>query len=91
MFTNGDAIRFVVLFEVDGLAQGGVNILIPKGDRLLADIVSSFFESKSERGQQLCLDRIMKPVGGGLCLSVCLKKRMDQGKKLHVIDISTKT
>jgi hypothetical protein len=91
MFTNGDAIKFVVLFEVDGLAQAGVNILIPKGDRLLEDIVSSFFESKSERGQQLCLDRITKPVGGGLCLSVCLKKRMDKGKKQHVIDISTKT
>ena len=90
MFGNGDTIRFVVLFEVDSLEQAGVNILIPVGDRSLEEIVTFFSESKSESRQQLCLDRITKPVGGGLCLSVCLRKRMDQGEKLYVIDITTR-
>ena len=90
MFGNGDTIRFVVLFEIDGLEQAGVNVLIPVGDRSLEEIVTNFSESKSESRQPLCLDRITKPVGDGLCLSVCLRKQMDQGEKLYVIDITTR-
>jgi hypothetical protein len=90
MFENGDTTRFVILFEVDSLEQVGVNILILVEDRLLEDIVTSFSKSKSENAQQLCLDRITKLVEGGLCLSVCLRKRMDQGEKLYVIDITAR-
>jgi hypothetical protein len=64
--------------------------LVPAGDRPLEEIVHSFSESKSEGEPQLCLDRISKPVGDGLCLSVCLKKKMDRGEKQYVIDITTR-
>jgi hypothetical protein len=90
MFQNNDSIRFVVIFEIDSRDQAGVNILVPVGDRPLEEIVKPFSESKSESKQQLCLDRITKLVGGGQCLSVCLRKKMDLGKKLYVIDITTR-
>jgi hypothetical protein len=75
-------------FEVDSLEQTGVNILIPAGDQSLEYIVTSFSESKLESKQQLCLDRITKPIRGGQYLSVCLRKKMNQGKKLYVVDIT---
>jgi hypothetical protein len=92
MFLNNNdhSIKFVVLFEIDSRDQAGVNILVPAGDRLLEEIVQSFSESKSEGEPQFCLDRINKPVGGGLCLSVCLRKKMDRGEKQYVIDITTR-
>lgn len=89
MFGNADAIRFVVLFEVDSLEQAGVNIVIPAGNQSLEDIVTSFSESKSESKQPLCLDRITKPVKGGQHLSVSLRKKINQGEKLYVLDIAT--
>jgi hypothetical protein len=88
MFGNGDTSRFMVLFEVDSLEQAGVNILIPAGDQSLEDIVTSFSESKLESKQQLCLDRITKPIRGVQYLSVCLRKKMNQGEKLYVVDIT---
>ena len=92
MFLNNNdhSIKFVVLFEIDSRDQAGVNILIPAGDVPLEEIVQSFSESKSEGEPQLCLDRISRPVGDGLCLLVCLRKKMDQGEKQHVIDITTR-
>ena len=88
MFGNSDTIRFVVLFEIDSLEQAGVNILIPAGDQSLEDIVTSFSESKLESKQQLCLDRITKPIRGVQYLSVCLRKKMSKGEKLYVVDIT---
>ena len=90
MFQNDDWIRFVVIFEINFHGQVGVNILVPVGDRSLEEIAKTFSERKSEIKQQLYLDRITKPVGGGLCLSVCLRKKKDHGIKLYVIEITTK-
>jgi hypothetical protein len=93
MFENGENVRFAVVFEIDNLGQAGVSVLLAIGNRSLDEIVTSPSEKEFESDhKKRCLDRIKKPVGEGLSLSVCLKKTMDQGTKLYVIDISvTKT
>jgi hypothetical protein len=90
MFRKSDTDIFAVIFEIDSFEQACVNILLPVGVQTLDEIITSFSKSKSGSTQQLCLDRLTKPIGGGTCLSVCLSKRKDQGQKLYVIDITMK-
>jgi hypothetical protein len=91
MFEKDSTIRFAVLFEVDGLEQAGVDILTPVADLPLEEIVTSFSHGKSGSSQQLCRNRITKPVSSGFYVSVSLRKRRIHGQKLYVIDITAKT
>jgi hypothetical protein len=88
MFTRNTIERFVLNIYTEHHGLAGVNVLVPERDQSLEDVLPIYFKTQSERERQQYLDRITKPIGAGLSVSVSLRRKSAMGIKFFAVSIT---
>jgi hypothetical protein len=89
VFVKNTGERIFLFIHTDSGHQCGVNILVLDRDQPVKDMFKSCLTREPETGARIYLDRVTKPIGPGLSVSVSLRKTAKLGDILHIVDITT--